>query len=284
MNVNALLDVVKNHELVILSGKEFRQLIGVRRLDKADITELHKELDKAGYVLITIKHGYRHEVRRIIIVRKDTYVRIVKERDRYAIARVVIDYVLSNRQLFAVNVKNNNGVLRIPTPIVKKLLKRIGLDNHYLNNHINAIVLAIRALLEAMGFKTTLKKARGKSGSVIYVFENGSDGGSRVPEAGERLLNPPGESQPGGGHVGNGSNPGSNPESNPNSVPGSGEVREDKEEGAGHEEQQDTSTRPNGVMGTTSGVRTSVCRKGRRHSGDKAQNHKGGRSRTNEEA
>jgi len=276
MNLEQLFNVIKNRELVILSSKELKELLGIKRLTTDVVNEVAKELDKSSYVLITIRYSNRRngltDVRKIVIVKKNTYLKIVREKDRDAIARAIIDYVLSNKQLFEVNVKNHNGTLKISTSLIRRLLRYIGLSNHYISNHMNSIVLAIRTLLEISGFKTGLKRAMGRMGSVIYVYEKGP----RVTEAGEGFLNPPAGSEPGEGHVGNPtwSNPG----------PGPGKVHTGEEEGANHEELETAGAGPNGTVGTTVGIRDTVGREGGRHSNTEVQNHKGGRERTKQEA
>ncbi len=272
MNINGLLSTVKNHELVIMEPNQVRQLLGIKRLDNDAINELSEELGLLGYVIIPIRYDSRHNgftnVRKVIIIKKDTYVRIVKHKDRNAIARAIIDYVMSNRHLFEVNVKNHNGVLKIQTSIIRKLLKYIGLDNHYIDTRMGSIVLTIRTLLEVSGYKTELKRAMGRMNSIIYAY----DGNPRVPEAGERLLNPPAKSEAGGKHVENKSNP------------GTGKIRENKEEGAKHEEFETAGTRPDGTVGVTVRVHGSVGREGERHGNTEVQNREGGWSRTKRKA
>lgn len=228
MNVEPLLNVVKNHELVILEPRKLRELLGIKRLTTDVVNEVAKELGLLGFVLIPIRYNSSRnrltDVRKIVIVKKDTYIRIVKHKDRDAIASAIIDYVLSNKQLFVVNIKGNGNVLKIPMSLVRRVLRYIGLSNYYIDNHMNGIVLSIRTLLEVSGFRTELKRAMGRMGSVVYAYEKGP----RVTEAGERLLNPPAGPEAGGGHVGN--TTWSNPNRNPN--PGTGEVREDEEEGS----------------------------------------------------
>jgi len=272
MNLEPLLNAVKNHELVILEPGELRELLGIKRLDNDVINELAKELGKSNYVIIAIRYnsssnGFTN-VRKVIIIRKDTYIKIVREKDRNAIARVIIDYVLSNKQLFEVNVKNHNGVLKIQTSVIRKLLKYLNLSNQYINTRMGSIVLTIRTLLEVSGYPTKLKRAMGRMNSIIYVYEDGGDGNPRVPETPEKLLNPPAKSRAGGKHVGNGSN------LKPN--PGTGEVREDKEEDPDNEEQQDTGTGHNGSVGTTARIRTNVGRKRGRSGYTEVQNSEGG--------
>jgi len=274
MNIEPLLNVIKNHELIIMEPNQIRELLGVKRLGNNTISELTKELNTLGYVIIPIRYNSSRngltDVRKVIIIKKDTYIRIVKEKDTYAMARAVIDYVLSNKQLFVMNVKNHNGILKIQASVIKKLLKYIGLDSHYLDTHMNSLILTTRAVLEAMGFPTKFRRAKSRTGSIIYVYE----GGSRVTAGTERLLNPPAESRAGDGHVGNPT--WSNPRSNPN------KIREDKEEGPNNQEQQDTGTRRNGAVGVTAGVCGNTSREGGGSGYVKVQNHKGGRTRTNE--
>jgi hypothetical protein len=272
--------MVKDHELTIIEPGKLRELLGVRRLTANVINELSKELDKVGYVIISIRYssarnGYT-DVRKVIIIKKDTYIRIVKNKDRNAMARAIIDYVMSNKQLFEVNVKNRNGVLKIQTSVIRKLLRYIGVNEQYLINHMNSIVLSIRTLLEVSGFPTKLKRAMGRMGSVIYVYEGGRDGDPRVTEAGERFLNPPAETEAGGERDGIKSSLGSNP--------GSGEVHTGEKEDPNYEELEDTDTRLNGAVGTTSGIHRAMGREGGGNGYDKDENHKGGRTRTSEEA
>jgi len=276
MNLEPLLNAVKDHELVIMEPGELRELLGVKRLDNDAINELAKELGKSNYVIIPIRYNSSSNgltnVRKIIIVRKNTYLKIVREKDRNAIARAIIDYVLSNKHLFEVNVKNHNGVLKIQTSVIRKLLRYLNLSNQYIDTRMGSIVLTIRTLLEINGYTTELKRAMGRMNSIIYAYENGGDGNPRVTEAGEMLLNPPAKSRAGGKHVGNPT------WSNPN--PGTGEVREDKEEGAKHEELKDTDTRPNGALGVTSGVHTNVGGEGGQYGNTEVQNSEGGREGT----
>jgi hypothetical protein len=276
MNINGLLSTVKNHELVILEPSQVRQLLGIKRLDNDAINELSEELNVLGFVLIPIRYDSRHNgltnVRKVIIVKKDTYIRIVKHKDRSAIARAIIDYVMSNKHLFEVNIKNHNGVLKIQTSVIRKLLRYLNLSNQYIDTRMGSIVLTIRTLLEVSGYRTELKRAMGRMNSVIYAYENGGDGNPRVPEAGERLLNPPAKSEAGERHDGNKSNP------------GPGKVRENKEEGANNEELKVTGAGPNGAVGVTSGVRGSVGRERRGSGYVKVQNSEGGRTRTKREA
>ena len=280
MNINGLLSAVKNHELVIMEPGELRELLGVKRLDNDVINELAKELDKSNYVIIPIRYNSSSNgltnVRKAIIVRKDTYIKIVRDKDRNAIARVIIDYVLSNKHLFAVNVKNHNGILKIQTSVIRKLLRYLNLSNQYIDTRMGSIVLSIRTLLEINGYTTDLKKAMGRMNSIIYAYEDGRDGNPWVTEAGEKLLNPPAKTKAGGKHVGN-------PIwSNPN--PGTGEVRENKEEDPDNEEQPYPGTGHNGSVGVTAGVRTSVRGEGGRNGDNEVQNSEGGRKRTNREA
>jgi len=280
MNLEQLFNVIKNRELVILEPRKLRELLGIKRLTTDVVNEVAKELGLLGFVLIPIRYNSSSngltDVRKIVIVKKDTYVKIVRHRDRDAIARAVIDYVFSNKQLFVVNIKNHSEVLKIPMSLVKRVLRYIGLSNYYIDNHMNGIVLSIRTLLEVNGFRTELKRAMGRMGSVIYVYEDGTDGGPRVTEAGEGFLNPPAKPKAGGGHVGNPT------WSNP--IPGPGKVHTGEEEGANHEELKDTGAGPNGAVGTTPRVHGSMGREGRRHSNAEVENHKGGRSRTKREA
>jgi len=183
MNINGLLSVVKNHELVIMEPNQVRQLLGVKRLDNDTINELNKELNVLGFVLIPIRYNSSSNgltnIRKAVIIRKDTYIKIVKHKDRNAIARAVIDYVFSNKQLFEVNVKNHNGVLKIQTSLIRKLLRYIGLDNHYIDTRMGSIVLTIRTLLEVSGYKTELKRAMGRMNSIIYAYDDGEPEGYR---------------------------------------------------------------------------------------------------------
>jgi hypothetical protein len=272
MNVELLLNVVENHELVIMEPNQVRQLLGIKRLNNDAINELNKELNVLGFVLIPIRYNSSSNgltnIRKAIIIRKDTYIRIVKHKDRNAIARAVIDYVFSNKHLFEVNVKNHNGVLKIQTSLIRKLLRYIGLDNHYIDTRMGSIVLTIRTLLEVSGYKTELKRAMGRMNSIIYAYEDGGNEGPRVPEAGERLKNPPAKPKAGEKHDGNPT------WSNP------GKVHTGEKEGTNHEELKDTGAGPNGTVGTTSGVRGTVGREGGRHSNTEVKNHKGGRERT----
>jgi len=104
MNIEPLLNVIKNHELVILEPNQVRQLLGIKRLDNDAINELSEELGLLGFVLIPIRYNSGSNgltnVRKVVIVKKNTYLKIVREKDRNAIARAVIDYVFSNKQLF----------------------------------------------------------------------------------------------------------------------------------------------------------------------------------------
>ena len=66
MNINGLLSVIKNHELVILSSKELRELLGIKRLTTDVVNELSEELGLLGFVLIpimptAIPNGYQYE-------------------------------------------------------------------------------------------------------------------------------------------------------------------------------------------------------------------------------
>jgi hypothetical protein len=272
MNINGLLSAVKNHELVILSNKELKELLGIKRLDNNVINELTEELDLLGYVIIPIRYNSSSngltDVRKVVIVKKNTYLRIVREKDRNAIARAIIDYVMSNKHLFTANIKGDGNVLKIPTSIIRRLLKYIGLNNQYIDTRMGSIVLMIRTLLEVSGYRTELKRAMGRMNSIIYAYEDGEDGNPRVPATPERLLNPPAKSEAGGKHVGNKSNP------------GSGEVRENKEEGADHEEFETAGAGPNGTVGTTPRVRGSVGREGKRDNYTEAKNREGRRKRT----
>ena len=279
MNLEPLLNVVKNHELVILEPRELRELLGIKRLDNDAINELAKELDKSNYVIIPIRYNSSSNgltnVRKAIIIRKSTYLKIIREKDRNAIARAVIDYVMSNKHLFAVNVKNHNGILKIQTSVIRKLLRYLNLSNQYIDTHMGSIVLTIRTLLEVSGYKTELKRAMGRMNSIIYAISYDGDGNPWVPEAGEKLLNPPAKPRVGEKHVGDRSNLKSNP--------GTGKVREDKEEGTKHEELKDTDTRPNGAVGTASGVHTNVGGEGGRYGDNEVQNSEGGWARTSGE-
>ena len=276
MNINGLLSAVKNHELVIMEPNQIRQLLGVKRLDNDAINELAKELGKSNYVIIPIRYNSSSNgltnVRKIIIVRKNTYLKIVREKDRNAIARAIIDYVLSNKHLFEVNVKNHNGVLKIQTSVIRKLLKYLNLSNQYIDTRMGSIVLTIRTLLEINGYTTELKRAMGRMGSVIYMRCGEYNGNPRVPEAGEKLLNPPAKPRAGGKHVGNPT------WSNPN------KVRENKEEDPDDEEQPYPDTGHNGSVGVTSGVRTNVGGEGGRYGDNEVQNSEGGREGTYREA
>jgi hypothetical protein len=272
MNLESLLDVIKNHELVIMEPNQVRQLLSIKRLDNNVINELTKELDKANYVLIAIRYDSRHNgftnVRKVIIVKKNTYLKIVREKDRNAIARAIIDYVLSNKHLFTANIKGDGNVLKIPTSIIRRILKYLNLSNQYIDTRMGSIVLMIRTLLEVGGYRTELKRAMGRMNSIIYAY----DGNPWVTEAGERLKNPPAKSEAGGEHVGNPT------WSNPS------KVRENKEEGANHEEFETAGAGPNGAVGTTAGVRGSVGREGERHSNTEVENREGGREGTKREA
>jgi hypothetical protein len=268
MNINDLLSTVKNHELVILGKKELGELLGVKRLTTDVVNELSEELGLLGYVIIPIRYNSSSngltDVRKVVIVKKNTYLKIVREKDRNAIARAVIDYVFSNKQLFEVNVKNHNGVLKIQTSLIRKLLRYIGLDNHYIDTRMGSIVLTIRTLLEVSGFTTELKRAMGRMNSIIYAY----DGNPRVTQPGEKLLNPPAEPKTGEKHDGNPT------WSNPS------KVRENKEEDPNNQEQQDTDTGHNDTMGVTAGVHTDVGREGERDNYTEVQNSEGGRKRT----
>jgi len=272
MNINGLLNVVENHELVIMEPNQVRQLLGVKRLDNDAINELSKELNVLGFVLIPIRYNSSSNgltnIRKAVIIRKDTYIRIVKHKDRNAIARAVIDYVFSNKQLFTANIKGDGNMLKIQTSLIRKLLRYIGLDNHYIDTRMGSIVLSIRTILEVSGYRTELKRAMGRMNSIIYAY----DGNPRVTEAGEKLLNPPAKPKAGEKHVGNPT------WSNP------GKVRENKEEGANHEELKVAGAGPNGAVGTTAGVRGSVGREGKRHSNTEVQNSEGGWEGTKREA
>jgi hypothetical protein len=276
MNINGLLSAVKNHELVIMEPKELRELLGVKKLDNDTINELSKELNALNYVLITIRYDSRHNgltnVRKAIIIRKNTYLKIVREKDRNAIARAVIDYVMSNKQLFTANIKGDGNVLKIQTSVIRKLLKYLNLSNQFIDTRMGSIVLTIRTLLEVSGYRTELKRAMGRMNSIIYVYMDGRDGNPRVTEAGEKLLNPHAKTEAGEKHDGTKSNP------------GSGKVREGEKEGAKHEELKDSDSRPDGTVGTTSGVCASVHRKGGRGSYVQVQNSEGRRERTYGEA
>jgi len=253
-----------------------RQLLGVKRLDNDAINELSEELGLLGFVLIPIRYNSGSNgltnVRKVVIVKKNTYLKIVREKDRNAIARAVIDYVFSNKQLFEVNVKNHNGTLKIPTSIIRRLLKYLNLSNQYIDTRMGSIVLMIRTLLEVSGYKTELKRAMGRMNSIIYAYEDGGDEGPRVTQPGEKLLNPPAKSKAGEKHDGNPT------WSNPN------KVRENKEEDPNNQEQQDTDTGNNDTMGVTAGVHTDVGREGERDNYAQTQNSEGGRERTYGEA
>jgi hypothetical protein len=276
MNLELLLSVIKNHELVILEPGELRQLIGVKRLDNDAINELNRELNTLGYVIISIRYNSSSNgltnVRKVIIIKKDTYIRIVKHKDRNAIARAVIDYVMSNKHLFEVNVKNHNGVLKVQTSVIRKLLRYLGLDNHYIDTRMGSIVLTIRTLLEINGFTTDLKRAMGRMNSIIYAYEDGRDGNPWVSRETEKLLNPPAKPRVGEKHDGNPT------WSNPN------KVRENKEEDPDNQEQPYPDTGHNDAVGVTSGVHTNVGREGERNNYTEVQNRKGGREGTNGEA
>ena len=271
MNIELLLNVVKNHELVIMEPNQVRELLSIKRLDNDAVNELSEELNVLGFVLIPIRYnsssnGFTN-VRKVVIVKKDTYIRIVKHKDRNAIARAVIDYVFSNKQLFEVNVKNHNGVLKIQTSLIRKLLRYIGLDNHYIDTRMGSIVLTIRTILEVIGYRTELKRAMGRMNSIIYAY----DGNPWVTEASERLLNPPVKPKAGEKHDGNPT------WSNPN------KVRENKEEDPNNQEQQDTDTGHNDTVGVTAGVHTDVGREGERDNYTEVENSEGGRKRTKRE-
>jgi len=272
MNINGLLSTVKNHELVILEPGELRELLGVKRLDNVVINELTEELGLLGFVLIPIRYNSSSNgltnVRKVVIVRKDTYIKIVREKDRNAIARAIIDYVLSNKHLFAVNVKNHNGVLKIQTSVIRKLLKYLNLSNQFIDTRMGSIVLTIRTLFEVSGYPTKLKRAMGRMNSIIYVYEDGRDGNPRVPQPGEKLLNPPAKPRAGEKHDGNPT------WSNPN------KVRENKEEDPDNEEQPYPDTGHNDNMGVTPGVHTNVGRKRGGSGYVEVQNSEGGKPRT----
>ena len=91
MNIEPLLNVVENHELVILEPNQVRQLLSIKRLENDTINELNKELNVLGFVLIPIRYNSSSNgltnIRKAVIIRKDTYIRIVKHKDRNAIAR-----------------------------------------------------------------------------------------------------------------------------------------------------------------------------------------------------
>jgi len=173
MNLGSLLGAVKNHELVILRNKELRQLIGVKRLNNNVINELMRQMDKLGYVLIPIRYGSKYngltDVRKAVIIKKDTYVKIIREKDMYSMADVIIDYVFSNKQLFAVNVRNHNGVLKLPASMIRRVLRYVGLSNNYLDTHMNSIVLVIKTILIVNECEVRIKRAMGRMGSVIYM-------------------------------------------------------------------------------------------------------------------
>jgi len=276
MNLNELLSAVKNHELVILEPGELRQLIGVKRLDNDAINELNRELNTLGYVIIPIRYNSSSNgltnVRKVIIIKKNTYIRIVKHKDRNAIARAIIDYVMSNKQLFTANIKGDGNVLKIQTSVIRKLLKYIGLDNHYLDTHMNSIVLTIRTLLEVSGYPTELKRAMGRMNSIIYAYEDGIDGNPWVSRETEKLLNPPAKPRVGEKHDGNPT------WSNPN------KVRENKEEDPNNEEQPYPDTGHNDAVGTAVRIHTNVGRKRGGSSYVEVQNSEGGREGTNGEA
>ena len=276
MNISGLLSAVKNHELVILGSKELRGLLGIKRLSNDVINELSEELNPLGFVLIPIRYGSRHngltDVRKAVIIRKTTYFKIIRERDMYSMVDAIIDYVMSNKQLFEVNVRNNNGVLKLPTSIIRRILRYIGLSNNYLDTHMNSLVLLIKTILTVNECEVRVKRAMGRMGSVIYMRCEDFHGKPRVPEAGEGFKTPPAKTEAGEEHVGNGTNPRSNPKPNP----GTGEIREDKEEDPNHEEQPHPGTGHNGTVGTTAGVRTNVGRKRGRSSYTEVQNCKGG--------
>jgi len=268
MNLESLLNVVKNHELVIMEPNQVRQLLGVKRLDNDAINELSKELGLLGFVLIPIRYNSSSNgltnVRKVVIVKKNTYLKIVREKDRNAIARAVIDYVFSNKQLFTANIKGDGNMLKIQTSLIRKLLRYIGLDNHYIDTRMGSIVLTIRTLLEVSGFTTELKRAMGRMNSIIYAY----DGNPWVTEAGERLKNPPAKSEAGEKHDGNPT------WSNPS------KVHTGEKESANHEELKVAGAGPDGAVGTTAGVRGSVGREGGRHSNAEVQNSEGGREGT----
>jgi hypothetical protein len=276
MNLESLLNVVKNHELVIMEPNQIRQLLGIKRLDNYTINELSKELDRLNYVIIAIRYDSRHNgftnVRKVIIIRKNTYLKIVREKDRNAIARVIIDYVMSNRQLFTANIKGDGNVLKIQTSVIRKLMRHLNLSNQFIDTRMGSIVLTIRTLFEVSGYRTELKRAMGRMNSIIYVYMDGRDGNPRVTEGTERFLNPPAKTKAGGKHDGNPT------WSNPN------KVRENKEEDPDNQEQQDTDTGYNDALGTTSGVHTNVGRKRGGGSYVQVQNSEGGRERTYGEA
>ncbi len=272
MNIEPLLNVIKNHELIILKNKELKELLGMKRLTTDVVNELSEELGLLGFVLIPIRYNSGSngltDVRKVVIVKKNTYLRIVREKDRNAIARAIIDYVMSNKHLFTANIKGDGNVLKIPTSIIRRLLKYLNLSNQYIDTRMGSIVLSIRTLLEVSGYRTELKRAMGRMNSIIYAY----DGNPWVTEAGERLKNPPAKSEAGGKHDGNPT------WSNP------GKVRENKEEDPNNQEQQDTDTGNNDTMGVTAGVHTDVGREGERHSNAEVQNREGGREGTKREA
>jgi len=272
MNINGLLSVIKNHELVILEPGELRELLGVKRLDNNVVNELTKQMGKLGYVIIPIRYNSSSNgltnVRKAIIVRKDTYIRIVRHKDRNAIARAIIDYIMSNKHLFTANIRGDGNVLKIQTSVIRKLLRYLNLSNQYIDTRMGSIVLAIRTLLEISGFTTDLKKAMGRMNSIIYAYEDGRNGNPWVTEAGEKLLNPPAKTKAGGKHD-------RNPTwSNPN------KVRENKEEDPNNQEQPHPGTGHNGTVGTAVGIHTSVHREGGRNGDNEVQNSEGGRTRT----
>jgi hypothetical protein len=215
-------------------------------------------------------------VRKVIIIRKDTYVKIIKEKNRNAIARVIIDYVMSNKQLFTANIKGDGNVLKIQTSVVRKLLRYIGLDNHYIDTRMGSIVLTVRTLLEVSGYRTELKRAVGRMNSIIYAYEDGGDGNPWVAQPGEKLLNPPAKTEAGEKRDGTKSNLRSNP--------GPGKVHTGEKEGTNHQELKDSDTRPNGTVGTTSGIHRAMGREGGGGGYDKDENHKGGRQGAKREA
>jgi len=276
MNLELLLNVVKNHELVIMEPNQLRELLGIKRLDNDAINELSKELNVLGFVLIPIRYNSSSNgltnIRKAVIIRKDTYIRIVKHKDRNAIARAVIDYVFSNKQLFTANIKGDGNMLKIQTSLIRKLLRYIGLDNHYIDTRMGSIVLTIRTLLEVSGYKTELKRAMGRMNSIIYAYEDGGDEGPRVTQPGEKLLNPPAKPKAGEKHDGNKSNS------------GPGKVHTGEKEGANHEELKVAGAGPNGTVGTTVRIYGSVGREGERHSNTEVQNSEGGRKGTKREA
>jgi hypothetical protein len=276
MNLELLLSVIKNHELVILEPGELRQLIGVKRLDNDVINELTEELGKWDYVIISIRYNSSSNgltnIRKAIIIKKDTYIRIVKHKERNAIARAVIDYVFCNKHLFSVNIKSDGGVLKIQTSVIRKLLRYLNLSNQYIDTRMGSIVLTIRTLLEVNGYRTELKRAMGRMNSIIYAYEDGRDGNPWVSRETEKLLNPPAKPRVGEKHDGNPT------WSNPN------RVRENKEEDPNNEEQPYPDTGHNDAVGVTSGVHTNVGREGGGSGYAEVQNRKGGREGTNGEA